>query len=148
MLKHRIIPIRLIKLVLAHSALVRDQVGNELGVLPRDYRVVQLELVFGGRGVLIVELSHLYVVSESVQGHIFPLCDSYEALTILAVFLNIGSQWLNVAAESWLVLQVLQGQARVLSVEELALAVEHSLSLISGHLVKEVGLIRHAKHLD
>ena len=75
--------ILVVERVVVHASLGRDEIGDSLGMLASDDRVVEHEVVERLVGVLEVELDHFNAVREGVDGHFGALCNRNELFFIL-----------------------------------------------------------------
>ena len=131
-----------LKRVIIHAQLRRDQISDCLRVLARDNRVIKLEVVQCLTRVLKVELDQLQRIREAVDRHLLALADRDEAgVLVVDAVPREESQWTHVLRQCFLILEVHRSQPTHLHIEELG-CVEHGLLLLSRHLIEEVGVVR------
>ena len=136
-----------IERVVVHASLCRNKVGNSLGMLASNDRVVQHEVVESLVRILEVELDQFNTVCEGVDGQLGTLCNRNELFFItLDSMTRVHSQRTQVPGQRLLIFQVDRSQSSHLHVEELS-SVEHSLLLLSCHLIEQVGVILSLIHI-
>ena len=152
------------KLVVVDSGLVSYLVGNELGMVSRrDTLVDELFLVGLLHQVRVDKLSHLNIVCEDIERHIFVLGNGYEFFTrviriacliskrkscVREGTISEGSDWGNDLTEFIIILKVFDLVSSHLLVEERAHVEGVSSRWVVLELMKKESVIKIMQNID